>query len=118
MFSIYLFLQAEKIHTHLLNVVVRFIFFLNSANLICRGIDISKCFRESLGMEITRVDFNHYLDTRFPLAFSPYTIGNEEKVYYHAHKHIYVKWTLLPQFFGLVYVQQKGSLLSFSVTMF
>ena len=25
-------------------------FFLNSANLICRGTDISKCFRESLGI--------------------------------------------------------------------
>ena len=25
-------------------------FFLNSENLICRGTDISKCFRESLGI--------------------------------------------------------------------
>ena len=39
-----------KLHIHLLNVVVRFIVFLNSANLICRGMDISKCFRESLGL--------------------------------------------------------------------
>ena len=29
---------------------VRFIVFLISANLICRGTDISKCFRESLGI--------------------------------------------------------------------
>ena len=39
-----------KLHIHLLNVVVRFIFFLTSATLICRGTDISKCFRESLGI--------------------------------------------------------------------
>ena len=39
-----------KLYTHLLNVVVRFIVFLNSANLICRGTDISKCFRESIGI--------------------------------------------------------------------
>ena len=31
-------------------------FFLNSENLICRGTDISKYFRESLDFEITRVD--------------------------------------------------------------
>ena len=36
-------------YIYLLNVVVR-IFFLNSANLICRGTDISKYFRESLGI--------------------------------------------------------------------
>ena len=29
---------------------IRFILFLNSANLICRGTDISKCFRESRGI--------------------------------------------------------------------
>ena len=33
-----------------LNVVVRFILFLISATLIFRGTDISKCFRESLGI--------------------------------------------------------------------
>ena len=32
------------------NVVVRVIFFLNSANLICRVTDISKYFREFLGI--------------------------------------------------------------------
>ena len=31
-------------------MLVRFIFFLTSATLICRGTDISKCFRESLGI--------------------------------------------------------------------
>ena len=31
-------------------MVVPFIIFLNSANLICRGTDISKYFRESLGL--------------------------------------------------------------------
>ena len=31
-------------------------FFLNSENLICRGTDISKCFRGPLEFEITRVD--------------------------------------------------------------
>ena len=34
----------------MLNVVVRFIVFLTSATLIFRGTDISKCFRESLGI--------------------------------------------------------------------
>ena len=34
----------------LLNVVILFNVFLGSANLICRGTDISKCFRESLGL--------------------------------------------------------------------
>ena len=33
----------------LLKVVVRFIVFHSSANLICRSTDISKCFIESLG---------------------------------------------------------------------
>ena len=32
-------------------MAVRFIFFLNSANLICRGTGISKYFRESLGLQ-------------------------------------------------------------------
>ena len=32
------------------NVVVQFIVFLTSATLICRGTNISKCFRESLGI--------------------------------------------------------------------
>ena len=36
-----------QLHIYLLNVVVRIIFFLSSVTLICRGTDISKCFRES-----------------------------------------------------------------------
>ena len=40
--------SGVKIHIYLLNVVVRVIVFLNSANLIGRGTDISKCFREPL----------------------------------------------------------------------
>ena len=40
-----------QLHIYLLNVVVRIIFFLNSVTLICRGTDISKCFRESLGIQ-------------------------------------------------------------------
>ena len=48
---LYIFLNSEvKLHIHLLNVVVQFIVFLTSATLICRGTDISKCFRESLGI--------------------------------------------------------------------
>ena len=46
----YVFNSGVKLHIHLLTVAVRFIVFLNSANLICRGMDISKCFRESLGI--------------------------------------------------------------------
>ena len=42
--------SGVKLHIHLLNVVVRFIIFLTSATLIFRGTDISKCFRESLGI--------------------------------------------------------------------
>ena len=38
-------LSGVRLHIHLLNVAVQFIFFLNSANLICRGADISKYFR-------------------------------------------------------------------------
>ena len=49
-FSTYLLSSGVKLHIHLLNVVVRFIVFLNSANLICRGSDISKYSRKSLGL--------------------------------------------------------------------
>ena len=49
--TLYMFLTSGvKLHIHLLNVVVRFIVFLTAATLICRGMDISKCFRESLGI--------------------------------------------------------------------
>ena len=49
-FSIYLLTSGVKLHIHLLNVVVRFIVFLNSANLICQGTDISKYSSEILGL--------------------------------------------------------------------
>ena len=39
-----------QLHINLLNVLNRIIIFLNSANLICRSTDISKYFRESLGI--------------------------------------------------------------------
>ena len=42
--------SGVKLHIHLWNVVVRFIFFLNSANLVCRDTDTSKHLRESLGL--------------------------------------------------------------------
>ena len=46
----YIYISGVKLHIHLLNMVVRFIVFLTFATLICRGTDISKCFRESLGI--------------------------------------------------------------------
>ena len=51
LFYIYIFLTSGvKLHIHLLNVVVQFIVFLTLSTLICRGMDISKCFSESLGI--------------------------------------------------------------------
>ena len=41
--------SRDQLHIYLLNVVVR-IFFHNSANLICRGTDISKYLIKSLGI--------------------------------------------------------------------
>ena len=55
-FSTYLLTSGVKLHIHLSNVVVRFIVFLNAANLICRDTDISKYSRGPLDFEITRVD--------------------------------------------------------------
>ena len=50
-YFIYIFLiPGVKLHIHLLNVVVQFIVFLTLSTLICQGTDISKCFRESLGI--------------------------------------------------------------------
>ena len=43
--------RSHFLQIHLLNVVVRFIVFLTFATLICRGTDISKCFRESFGIQ-------------------------------------------------------------------
>ena len=53
----YIFLASGvKLHIHLLNVVVQFIVFLTLSTLICRSMDISKCFSESLGIRDKRVD--------------------------------------------------------------
>ena len=50
-YYIYIFLTSRvKLHIHLLNMVVQFIVFLTLSTLICRGTDISKCFKESLGI--------------------------------------------------------------------
>ena len=46
-------------------MVVRCSFFLSSANLICRGTDISKYFRESLGL----------LDNEIQLYFDLHVYG-------------------------------------------
>ena len=46
----YLLTSGVKLHIHLLNVVVRFIVFRKSTNLICRGKDISKYSKEFLGL--------------------------------------------------------------------
>ena len=51
LFYIYIFLTSGgKLHIHLLNVVVQFINFLTLSTLICRSMDSSKCFSESLGI--------------------------------------------------------------------
>ena len=50
-YFIYIFLTSGvKLHIHLLNVVVQFIVFPTLSTLICRGTDISKYFREFLGI--------------------------------------------------------------------
>ena len=55
-----------KLHIHLLNVVVRYMFFfLTSATLICRGTDIFKCFRESLGIRENETRLYRKPETRF-----------------------------------------------------
>ena len=46
----YILTSGVKLHVHLLNVVVRLIGFLNSANRICRKTEFSKYSRESLGL--------------------------------------------------------------------
>ena len=62
-FSLLYLTSGFKLHIHLLNVVVRFIVFFNSENLICRGTDISKYFRESLGLR--------YNESRLYLDLAP-----------------------------------------------
>ena len=43
-------ISGVKLHIHLLKVFVWLLVFLNSATLICWGMGISKCFRESRGL--------------------------------------------------------------------
>ena len=50
LFYIYFLTSGVKLHIHLLNVVVQFIVFRILSTLICRGMDISKYFSESLGI--------------------------------------------------------------------
>ena len=54
-----------QLHINLLNVVVWIIFFFNSENLICRGTDILKCFRVSLGIR----DNKSWLHYEYRLAW-------------------------------------------------
>ena len=45
----YIFLiKGVRLHSHLKNLVVQIVFFLNTTNSICRSTDISKCFLGSL----------------------------------------------------------------------
>ena len=62
-YFIYIFLTTGvKLHIHLLNMVVQFIVFLTLSTLICRGIDISKCFSESFGIRDNESRlYNHLL---------------------------------------------------------
>ena len=50
-------------------MIVRFNVFLSSANLICRGTDISECFR----FEISRVDCIYFI-AKHVFLFSTYFI--------------------------------------------
>ena len=50
LFCIYISNFRSQIAYSLLNVVVQFIVFLTHSTVICRGMDISKYFSESLGI--------------------------------------------------------------------
>ena len=84
-FSIYILTSGVKLHIHLLNVVVRFIVFVNSANLICRRTDISKYSRESLGLR----------DNESRLYFGLSTFGNTVILQWLEHR--YCGWSELHQ---------------------
>ena len=67
--------KGVKLHAHLRNLIVRF----NSATLICRSTDISKCFRGSLRLRDneSRLYFKnitYYLFAYFPLLNTDYSI--------------------------------------------
>ena len=68
-YFIYIFLTSGvKLHIHLLNVVVQFIVFLPLSTLICRRMDISKCFSESLGIWDNGSRLYLYCNCRYPQA--------------------------------------------------
>ena len=50
LFYLYFLTSGVKLHIHLLNVVVQFIVFRTLSTLICRDMNISKYFSESLGI--------------------------------------------------------------------
>ena len=58
-------IAGVKLKYSFVKCAVRFIVFLSSANLICRGTDISKRFRESLGIQDneSRLYFSHVMNT-------------------------------------------------------
>ena len=66
--------SGVKLHIHLLNVVVQFIVFLTSATLVFRGTDISKCFRESLGI---RDNENRLYSVQQQCHFNGNVFGNK-----------------------------------------
>ena len=67
-YFIYIFLTSGvKLHIHLLNVVVQFIVFLTLSTLICRGTDILKCSRESLGIQDNEIRLYMSLAISFPI---------------------------------------------------
>ena len=75
LFCIYIFLTSGvKLHIHLLNVIVQFIVFLTLSTLICRCMDISKCFSESLGFRDNESRLYYAMYIRY--CFCPRTMSN------------------------------------------
>ena len=70
--------SAVKLYIHLWNMLVRFIFFLSSANLICQGTDISKYFRESLGFRDNKswlyVFLSSFVSQEYALMLLTFTV--------------------------------------------
>ena len=80
-FNIYLQLQ-ESNYVYICEMWLFDLFILNSANLLCRGTDISKYFRQSLGLRDN--------ESRLYMPFLQYTEQNrtEQKFYSKFHKAI------------------------------